>query len=56
MRATIGRNHESYRRPTRQRIALTRGEHPERGIVNPEVFERRSFGEKWARLQRGDAP
>jgi len=36
-------------------IALTRGERPERGIVNPEVFERLSFREKRARLQRRDA-
>ena len=36
-------------------VALSRGERPA-GVVNPEVFDRPGFGEKWARLTRGDVP
>jgi phosphoglycerate dehydrogenase-like enzyme len=36
-------------------VALSRGERPA-GVVNPEVFDRPTFREKWARLTRGDAP
>ena len=30
---------------------LSQGKRPDRGIVNPEVFDRPGFREKWARLQ-----
>jgi phosphoglycerate dehydrogenase-like enzyme len=36
-------------------VALSQGQRPARGIVNPEVFDRRGFQEKWARLQQGGA-
>ncbi len=31
-------------------VTLTQGKRPERGIVNPEVFDRPAFRDKWARL------
>jgi phosphoglycerate dehydrogenase-like enzyme len=36
-------------------VALSRGERPA-GVVNPEVFERPRFQEKWGRLSSGVAP
>ncbi|HET6323780.1 MAG TPA: NAD(P)-dependent oxidoreductase [Planctomycetaceae bacterium] len=35
-------------------VALSRGTRPDRGIVNPEVFDRPGFRDKWARLKLGD--
>ncbi len=36
-------------------VDLTQGRRP-RGVVNPEVFERPGFQEKWKRLTTGDVP
>jgi phosphoglycerate dehydrogenase-like enzyme len=33
-------------------VALSQGKRPDRGIVNPEVFDRQGFRDKWARLQQ----
>jgi phosphoglycerate dehydrogenase-like enzyme len=33
-------------------VALSQGQRPARGIVNPEVCDRRGFQEKWARLRQ----
>jgi phosphoglycerate dehydrogenase-like enzyme len=50
----IGWTHELFRDIGRTAftslVALARGQRPERGIVNPEVFEREGFQEKWRRL------
>jgi hypothetical protein len=34
-------------------VDLSLGKRP-RGVVNPQIFERRSFQEKWARLRVAD--
>jgi phosphoglycerate dehydrogenase-like enzyme len=36
-------------------VALSQGQRPPRGIVNLEVFDRRGFQDKWARLQQESA-
>jgi phosphoglycerate dehydrogenase-like enzyme len=36
-------------------VALSQGQRPVRGIVNPEVFDRRGFQDKWARLRQEGA-
>ena len=35
-------------------VALALGQRPERGIVNPDVFSRPTFQDKWSRLQLGN--
>ena len=38
----------------RSLVDLSLGRAPEKGVVNPEVFERSGFQQKWQRLQAGD--
>jgi phosphoglycerate dehydrogenase-like enzyme len=52
---SIGWTHELFRDIGRTALGsvveLARGRRPSRGIVNPEVFARPGFQEKWRRLQ-----
>jgi phosphoglycerate dehydrogenase-like enzyme len=54
---SIGWTHELFRdiglTALGSLIELAHGRRPERGIVNPEVFERPGFQRKWARLRLG---
>jgi phosphoglycerate dehydrogenase-like enzyme len=38
----------------RQLVAVSRGQRPSKGIINPEVLARPGFQEKWARLRSGE--
>jgi phosphoglycerate dehydrogenase-like enzyme len=50
----IGWTHELFRdigrRAFTSLVELSQGRRPQRGIVNPEVFERQGFQEKWRRV------